>query len=95
MDELPGASAAMPRTPTRSHRFVVLWRVEARESDGAAEVRRGWVERVPTAPATDACESRSARVGFQQLADLPVLITRMIEEVEAPRRAAPDRRPSG
>ena len=78
----------------KTHRFVVVYRMEAREIAGAAEVRRGWVERVPDPRALEAGEAERERLGFQALAELPDLIARMIDKAEAPARAAPDRRPS-
>ena len=63
----------LPKGP-KSHRFVVVYRVEAREIAGAAEVRRGWVERVPEPRALDDGEPQPARRGFQDLEELPGLI---------------------
>jgi hypothetical protein len=80
--------------PPVTHRFVVVYRLEAREIEGAAEVRRGWIERVPDPRALDAGEAERERLGFQALAELPDLIARMIDKAETPARAAPDRRPS-
>jgi hypothetical protein len=72
------ARASQPRT----HRFVVVYRAEAREIDGADEVRRGWVERVPDPRAADAGDTERDRSGFRMLTELPELIESMIEKVE-------------
>jgi hypothetical protein len=77
-----------------AHRFVVVYRIETREIPGAAEVRRGWVERVPDPREVEAGEADRSRFSFQALSDLPALITRMIDEVEARRPDAGDRRPA-
>ena len=73
---------------------MVVYRTEVREIEGAAEVRRGWVERVPDPRALDAGDAERERLGFQALDELPALIARMINKAEAPARAAADRRPS-
>ena len=83
------ARATQPRT----HRFVVAYRIEAREIDGAEEVRRGWIERVPDPRAAEAGDSERDRLGFRALADLPGLIEGMIEKVEAPARPTAKGRP--
>lgn len=88
----------MTSAQSRTHRFVVLWRFEAREIAGAAEVRRGWIERVPDPRAQEAGAERPERVGFSDLGELPALIARMIDDVDAAPGAAgqtPDRRLSG
>jgi hypothetical protein len=76
-----------------AHRFVVLSRTETREIEGASEVRRGWIERVPDPRRLEAVESERLRLGFQQLDELPGLIARMIDEAEARGPGARDRRP--
>ena len=76
-----------------AHRFVVLYRTETREIEGAAEVRRGWIERVPDPRALEAGESEHLRLGFQSLDELPGLIARMIGDVEARGPGTRDRRP--
>jgi hypothetical protein len=76
----------------RTHRFVVVYRIETREIPGAVDVRRGWIERVPDPREVEADQADRSRLGFQELNDLPVLITRMIAQVEA--RRPGDRRPA-
>jgi hypothetical protein len=77
----------------RTHRFVVVYRMELREIAGAAEVRRGWVERVPDPRGLAAGEPERERLGFQTLAELPELIARMIDKAEASPRPVAHRRP--
>jgi hypothetical protein len=67
--------------------------MELREIAGAAEVRRGWVERVPDPRGLAAGEAERERLGFQTLAELPDLIARMIEKAEASARPGDYRRP--
>ena len=86
-----GNESAVQRV--HAHRFVVLYRTETREIKGAAEVRRGWIERVPDPRRLEAGESEHLRLGFQALDELPGLIARMIHEVEARDPGAKDRRP--
>jgi hypothetical protein len=84
----------LPRASlSRSHRFVVVWRAETREIASAAEVRRGWVERVPDPRAQAAGEAAAQRVGFHQLDELPAVIARLIADAEAGPAAHPVRRP--
>lgn len=64
--------------PPRSHRFVVVWRAEAREILGAAPVERGWVERVPDPRADEASGGRRDRQGLVRLEDLPGVIEAMM-----------------
>lgn len=79
-----GSESAMQRAMhPQAHRFVVVYRVEAREIDGAAEVRRGWIERVPDPRGLEAGENEHARRGFQALSELPGLIAGLIEEAES------------
>jgi len=74
----------------KSHRFVVVWRAERREIADAADVWRGWVERIPT-PRQGASGQEAERIGLQALHDLPDAILSLIERTAAPRRAASDR----
>lgn len=77
----------MPRGPlSPSHRFVVVWRSELREIACAAEIRRGWVERVPDPRALVAGKGPAQRVGFHQLDELPDVIAQLIDDAEGPRR---------
>jgi hypothetical protein len=79
------------RAPTpKAYRFVVVYRAETREIEGAAEVRRGWIERVLDPRSLDAGIGQQ-RLGFHTLAELPGLIARMIEAAEA--TDTKDRRP--
>ena len=62
----------------RGHRFVVVWRAEAREIVGAAPVERGWVERIPDPRAVEAEGGRRDRQGLVRLEDLPGVIEAMM-----------------
>lgn len=86
----------MAHTPyPKSHRFVVVYRAEAREIANAEEVRRGWVERVPDPRAVDAGDTTQDRQGFAKLEELPGLITEMIGRAEkSDTTARRGRRPS-
>ncbi len=75
----------------QSYRFVVVYRAEAREIEGAAEVRRGWIEQVVDPRRLEAGEIGQMRLGFQSLSELPGLIARMIDAAGTP--PAKDRRP--
>lgn len=82
----------MTRAPhPKAYRFVVVYRAETREIEGAAEVRRGWIEQVLDPRSLDAGAIGQQRLGFHTLAELPGLIGRMIEAAEAP--DSQDRRP--
>jgi hypothetical protein len=64
--------------PAQSHRFVIVWRLEPREIEGAAEVWRGWVERIPDARQREERGERQDRVGLSRLEDLPEQIAKLI-----------------
>lgn len=77
----------MPSSRHRpSHRFVVVYRCEAREIDGAAEVWRGWVERIPDPRQRVEDGQSEERLGFTDLAEVPELMTRLIEDAGQPDR---------
>jgi len=78
--------------PSQSHRFVVVYRLEAREIAEAAEVWRGWVERIPDPRQRAEAGQTDERLGFQNLDELPGLIARLMEHAD--RGAATDRRSS-
>jgi len=71
-------------TEVHSHRFVVVFRREAREIAGAPEVWRGWVERVPAPGELPPDQSGANRIGFRELAELPALIRTLIDRIERP-----------
>lgn len=66
---------------SRTYRFIVVYRIEEREIDGAEEIRRGWVERVPDP--RNATDAETTRVGFHDLGSLPGLIDKIVETAEA------------
>ncbi|WP_372571757.1 hypothetical protein [Ruegeria jejuensis] len=68
---------------TQSHRFVVIYRCEPREIAGAAEVWRGWVERIPDPRQRAEAGQTEERLGFHELQELPALITRLMDEATA------------
>lgn len=74
---------------TQSHRFVVVYRNEAREIENAAEIWRGWIERIPYPRQRESDQQVEDRLGFQTLEELPLLITRLME-----RSPPPERKPS-
>lgn len=71
---------------TQSHRFVVVYRNEAREIANAAEVWRGWVERIPNPRQREIHRQDEDRLDFQSLEELPALIIRLIERCNAPEK---------
>lgn len=66
--------------PHPSHRFVVVWRREAREIAGAAEVWRGWVERIPDPRQRVEDGLKEDRVGINALDEVPDRIRELIDE---------------
>ncbi len=81
-------------TQTRSHRFVVVYREEAREIAQATGIWRGWIEKVPDPRALDAGNTPPARLGFVALTEVPDLMTRLMQPGDTPPVAAADRRPN-
>ncbi len=69
---------------TQSHRFVVVFRNEIREIENAAEVWRGWVERIPDPRQREIGRQDDDRLDFQSLEELPALIGRLIARSNAP-----------
>ncbi len=67
------------REPHISHRFVVLYRREPREIDGASEQWRGWVSRVQ-APGEEAGAGAEQRVCFRELSELPAAVEALIQD---------------
>ena len=83
----------MRRTETsQTFRFVVVYRAEAREIAGAAPVWRGWVEQVPDPRALDDEMQPCPRLGFQDLAELPALVSEIIARSGAGPEAERQRR---
>jgi hypothetical protein len=76
-----------------SYRFVVVFRREAREIAGAAEVWRGWVERIPAPDESGPAEAGSNRLGFCDLAELPESILTLIDRSRSGDEATSDGRP--
>lgn len=72
----------------QSHRFVVVFRREAREIEGASEVWRGWIERVPAPGEPAPNEAGANRIGFGELAELPALIRTLIDRAARPDAAS-------
>lgn len=70
----------------QSHRFVVVFRREAREIENATEVWRGWVERIPSPRQKEIDHQEDDRLDFQSLEELPKLIARLIERSNAPEK---------
>ena len=52
------------RQPPQSHRFVVVYRNEHREIEGAADIWRGWVERIPNPRQRELERQRAVRPAF-------------------------------
>lgn len=69
--------------PPVSHRFVVLYRREPREINGASEQWRGWVSRVQSAR-EQAAGVEEQRVWFQELSELPAVMEKLIRDADAP-----------
>lgn len=63
-----------------SHRFVVVYRCERREIDGAADVWRGWIERIPDPRQRVEDGQSEDRLGFHDLKEVPALMTRLIKD---------------
>lgn len=66
--------------PYISHRFVVVWRCEAREIVGAAKVWRGWIERIPDPRQRFEDGQTEERLGFNDLDEVPERIRALIED---------------
>ncbi len=79
---------------TRSHRFVVVYREEAREIAQAEGIWRGWIEKVPDPRALDAGEATPLRMGFSALSELPDLMQRLMQPAANSPKATADRRPN-
>lgn len=77
---------------TRSHRFVVVYREEAREIAEAEGVWRGWIEKVPDPRAADAGDGAPVRLGFVTVAEVPALMLRLMQAGVTTPLAAADRR---
>ncbi|MGI9507416.1 MAG: hypothetical protein ACR2RE_30605 [Geminicoccaceae bacterium] len=85
----------------QSHRFVLVYRMESREIEGAADVWRGWIERVPDPRQREHGQQTEDRLGFHDLSELPGLVETLISRSEtasastpSKRRSAPSRRRS-
>ncbi len=78
----------------QSNRFVVVYRAETREIEGADIVWRGWVERIPDPRQREIEKQEDDRLGFNMLSELPDLISRLIERSGKPSRPAHKRSPS-
>ena len=70
----------MSRHP--SHRFVVVWRAEDREIEGADLVWRGWVERIPDPRQRAEKGQTSERVGITDLDEVPDGIRSLIKDAD-------------
>lgn len=77
----------------QSHRFVVVYRSENRELENAAEIWRGWVERIPDPRQRELDKQNTERLGFQALSDLPHLIEELMDRAAAMTDAPSNRRP--
>lgn len=78
----------------QSHRFVVVFREEAREIPQAAGVWRGWIEKVPDPRALDMGEASAPRLGFSALTEVPDLMLRLMQVPTTTPNATADRRPN-
>lgn len=81
------------RQPPQSHRFVVVYRNEHREIEGAADIWRGWVERIPNPRQRELERQREDRLDFRNLSDLPHLIEMLIRRSETDLDLSSNRRP--
>lgn len=61
------------------HRFVVVWRREPREIEGAASEWRGWVARVPDPHRRDPTERREDRIAIRSLDDAAGAMRQLID----------------
>lgn len=82
------------RLHTQSHRFVVVYREEAREIAEAEGIWRGWIEKVPDPRALDAGEGAATRMGFSALTEVPDLMLRLMQPGTITPGATTDRRPN-
>ena len=87
-------------TKVQSHRFVVVYRAESREIDGAAAIWRGWVERIPDPRQREMDRQKPDRIDFRDLTDLPDHMSTLMaragpSEAASSDRADSPRRPRG
>ena len=80
-------------SPARSHRFVVVYREDAREIAGAQGVWRGWVEKVPDPRTLDSSGTTAQRYGFLALTELPDLMVKLIAAAATNPVSVSDQRP--
>ncbi len=77
LEQEDGVSA---ETVFDQHRFVVVWRREPREIEGAASEWRGWVARVPDPRQREQTEQREERIAIRSLEDASGAMRMLIEK---------------
>ncbi|MEQ9260806.1 MAG: hypothetical protein RIG84_17095 [Roseovarius sp.] len=85
-------SSANPGGPAQSHRFVLVYRSETREIEGAATIWRGWVQRVPNPRQREMDMQTDDRVDFRDLAEVPELLELLMTRAGTPEEAKPSTR---
>jgi hypothetical protein len=79
---------------TRSHRFVVVYREEAREIAQAEGIWRGWIEKVPDPRSLENGNATPMRLGFVAVSEVPDLMLRLMQQPPATPIATADQRSS-